>query len=694
LGELKHSHFGKPIHLDESLFSNEEDDSENEHSPNEGEASEVGICDFLSDLSVGKSQVSKLVLTNTTLDTEPVSKWRDLRPEEGPEPPRYIPSPPKIRENFLETILKVSHKKILPTGQYPTGRSLSEKSRRLEKKPKAKFGRSPNGPSIEKVRSSSPPDDNHLLSLHSNPDISLSSKPKPLPRPPSLLLNRKTSAPKFQLLEKAVTGSDSGDTPPLSPTPLSLSPAAKGLLDLGSSGENNPNGAENHIHMAVSEGGKEAAVMKMIGSPVKGTIHDAKEVDGEGLDISVNGSVLDKAEDQGLDLLEFLSEIKNSSSLLKVERKETVSFMREKRYEDLPLSVKQRCRELKLEQDVLAKHMDLFWRIAYFLYREEFPPAPVPPVNAPVIKEFYASELVMEHGKSEIKYPPKSLKKLFRGGNLTGEGGYGKVFVSRDTHRKDSVAIKKVSHSSAKNKETNYSEVGFLSSSTHPNIVSFYHAYLNVNTKKGVEEVWIITEFLYGGTLAEAAKNYEFKEKHVRYIAREILQALAYIHSKGWAHRDLKSPNIMITLDGQIKLIDFGLCADMNSGDRIKLLGSAFWIPPEMINRQPHTLSVDIWSFGVCLLELFIRGPPFAHSALFCMFTVALVGLQSLIPSHLSDSCKDFLSSCLKMNPSGRPAAQHLLEHDWLKQPSISRADLALTTRSIFMVHAIDSLLV
>jgi len=86
--------------------------------------------------------------------------------------------------------------------------------------------------------------------------------------------------------------------------------------------------------------------------------------------------------------------------------------------------------------------------------------------------------------KTEIIEPPKSLKKLFKGGNLTGEGGYGKVFVSRDSVLKNTVAIKKVSHASPKNKETNYSEVGFLSNCSHNNIVQFHKAYLNINLKK------------------------------------------------------------------------------------------------------------------------------------------------------------------------------------------------------------------
>jgi len=194
-----------------------------------------------------------------------------------------------------------------------------------------------------------------------------------------------------------------------------------------------------------------------------------------------------------------------------------------------------------------------------------------------------------------------------------------------------------------------------------------------------------------GVLLPKLQKIMSLRKKHVIYIAIEILSALKYLHSKGWAHRDLKSPNIMISLDGEIKLIDFGLCTDMSNGDQTKLLGSAFWIPPEMINRQPHNISTDIWSFGVCLLELFIRGPPFAHSALLCMFTVALVGLQNLIPPTLSDLCREFLLQCFTMDPVKRPTAEQLLENEWLKQFCVSRAEFVMSTRTIFLSNSINS---
>jgi len=112
----------------------------------------------------------------------------------------------------------------------------------------------------------------------------------------------------------------------------------------------------------------------------------------------------------------------------------------EKKFEDLPQTVKDRCKDLKLDSELLRKHMDTFWRIAFFLYREEFPQNYSGPSGKLHIDKIQPDsgtpDLIVEHGRVEIQNPPKSLNKLFKGGNLTGEGGYGKVFMSRDCIKK------------------------------------------------------------------------------------------------------------------------------------------------------------------------------------------------------------------------------------------------------------------
>lgn len=132
---------------------------------------------------------------------------------------------------------------------------------------------------------------------------------------------------------------------------------------------------------------------------------------------------------------------------------------------------------------------------------------------------------------------------------------------------KTEVAIKKLRHDCDKRRTNNYTEIAFLASANHPNIVKFHKAYYsaagmhsvavqlsNLAGKKNIEECWVVMEFMHGGTVREAVKFHKFTEKHIAFISREILQAISYMHGRGWAHRDLKSSNVMLGITSEIKL--------------------------------------------------------------------------------------------------------------------------------------------
>jgi len=224
----------------------------------------------------------------------------------------------------------------------------------------------------------------------------------------------------------------------------------------------------------------------------------------------------------------------------------------------------------------------------------------------------------------------------------------------------------------------------------HPNIVEYYQMFL-VEEKGQPREVWIIMEYLQGGTLREASKSSLFTDVHISYVAREILRGLNYLHKKQLAHRDLKSTNVMMSIKGEIKLIDFGLCADFSNGPRTKMLGSPFWIPPEMIQEKPHSYPVDIWSMAVCIMELYSSLPPHAHSSLKCMFMTATEGLVSEIPKEASNEAKDFLTRCLVMDPDERATAAELLKHPWISKPNVG-SGMSELLKQIFLSNSLITL--
>lgn len=141
--------------------------------------------------------------------------------------------------------------------------------------------------------------------------------------------------------------------------------------------------------------------------------------------------------------------------------------------------------------------------------------------------------------------------------------GFGDVVLCKDLASKggkERVAIKRVAHDTDRARENNWTEIAFLGTCAHANIVQFKGAWLvkEEHEKQLKEEIWIVMEYLEGGTLGEAAAANALSEDHIAFVAHEILQALQYLHAKQWVHRDLKSANVMMSIKGEIKLIDFG----------------------------------------------------------------------------------------------------------------------------------------
>uniref|UniRef100_A0A6B2L7H6 Protein kinase domain-containing protein n=1 Tax=Arcella intermedia TaxID=1963864 RepID=A0A6B2L7H6_9EUKA len=263
------------------------------------------------------------------------------------------------------------------------------------------------------------------------------------------------------------------------------------------------------------------------------------------------------------------------------------------------------------------------------------------------------------------------VRKRFKMLSEAGAGGYGTIFEAKDIVHNKVVVVKRIDHQGKRTQYHNYNEIGILSAISHKNIVTYYDAILYFNEKKNIEEAWIVMEFLQGGSLQECSSALRLGFTHIAYIIREILLALEYLHKMGLAHRDLKSSNVMIGVDGDIKLIDFGLCEDMSSGPRYGTLGSPYWLSPEMIKQQSHSFATDIWSLGVCLIELILGDVPF-DTPLKCMFKTATVGLHESIPKDIPEMTKDFLKQCLTQDQFQRPTSSALLQHPWLLVPGLA----------------------
>ncbi len=276
-------------------------------------------------------------------------------------------------------------------------------------------------------------------------------------------------------------------------------------------------------------------------------------------------------------------------------------------------------------------------------------------------------EIVEEGSKLPGVGDPQVMARKYKGWDQSGKGGFGTVYMTKDTGGKQLVAVKVMPHKSVKEQQTNFTEVYFLNMLRHPNIVSYYNSFVLP------EEIWVAMEFLQGGTLSDACKARQFQEEEVAFTARELLQGVKYMHDHNLAHRDIKSPNVMLSTSAEVKLIDFGLTRDLSDLAQTHMVGSPYWMPPEMIKKEPHGLPVDIWSSGICVLELMNGKPPNRDNSLKAMFLVGIGEAPGPATNKWSLECVKFVEAMLTISQTERPTCKAMLEHSFLKKAATNQ---------------------
>ncbi|XP_024976562.1 mitogen-activated protein kinase kinase kinase 5 [Cynara cardunculus var. scolymus] len=287
-------------------------------------------------------------------------------------------------------------------------------------------------------------------------------------------------------------------------------------------------------------------------------------------------------------------------------------------------------------------------------------------------------------------------------GKLLGCGTFGSVYVGSNRETGALCAMKEVQllpddPKAAECIKQLEQEIDVLSQLKHPNIVQYY------GSEIVDDRFYIYLEYVHPGSINKYVRDHcgGMTESIVRNFTRHIVSGLAYLHSTRTIHRDIKGANLLVDVNGVVKLADFGMAKHLSGqAGHLSLKGSPYWMAPELLQLETEkdvdpdlALAVDIWSLGCTIIEMFDGKPPWSeYEGPAAMFKV--IKENPSIPEKMSPEGKDFLRCCFIRNPAERPTASMLLEHRFLKTSNDSHVPYNISMDKELLHQELDRLLV
>ncbi|OJD14312.1 STE/STE11/CDC15 protein kinase [Emergomyces pasteurianus Ep9510] len=294
--------------------------------------------------------------------------------------------------------------------------------------------------------------------------------------------------------------------------------------------------------------------------------------------------------------------------------------------------------------------------------------------------------------KREPTRPSKSTAKDvaeltdFQLGDCLGKGAFGSVYRALNWGTGETVAVKQIKLTDLPKSELRVimQEIDLLKNLDHPNIVK-YHGFV-----KSIETLNIILEYCENGSLHSISKNFgRFPENLVRLYMSQVLHGLLYLHEQGVIHRDIKGANILTTKQGLVKLADFGVASRTTGLHESSVVGTPYWMAPEVIELSGATTASDIWSLGCTVIELLEGKPPYyKFQPMQALFRIVNDDHPPL-PQGASPAVRDFLMQCFQKDPNLRVTARKLLKHPWIV--NARRSDSVVPTKSTEYEEAVKS---
>ncbi|TEA39538.1 hypothetical protein DBR06_SOUSAS27410026, partial [Sousa chinensis] len=214
--------------------------------------------------------------------------------------------------------------------------------------------------------------------------------------------------------------------------------------------------------------------------------------------------------------------------------------------------------------------------------------------------------------------------------------------------------------------------------SFHKNIVSFYGAFFKLSPPGQRHQLWMVMELCAAGSVTDVVRmtrNQSLKEDWIAYICREILQGLAHLHAHRVIHRDIKGQNVLLTHNAEVKLVDFGVSAQVSrtNGRRNSFIGTPYWMAPEVIDcdedpRRSYDYRSDVWSVGITAIEMAEGAPPLCNlQPLEALFVILRESAPKVKSSGWSRKFHNFMEKCMIKNFLFRPTSANMLHHPFVR---------------------------